>query len=90
LPVWDDSGTYDYAASIKNMRLILAGRNAVAVDTIATLIMKCVPDKVPYLAALQADGLGATDTGLISVIGKTVSEVAKPFAGKHADICPGL
>jgi len=90
LPVWDDSGTYDYASSIKNMRLVLAGKNAVAVDTIATLVMRCVPDKVPFLAALQADGLGTTDTAQITLVGKTVSDVAKPFAGKHASICPGL
>jgi uncharacterized protein (DUF362 family) len=90
LPVWDDSGSYDYPASIKNMRLVLAGRNAVAVDTIATLVMKCIPAKVPHLTALQADGLGTTDTVQISVLGNTVAEVARPFAGKHADICPGL
>lgn len=90
LPVWDDSGTYDYASSTKNMRLVLAGKNAVAVDAIAALVMKCVPAKVPHLAALQADGLGSTDASQISVVGKTVAEVAQPFAGKQADICPGL
>ncbi len=90
LPVWDDSGTYDYAASTKNMRLILAGRNAVAVDTVATLVMKCVPSQVPYLAALQADGFGAADPGQISVVGKAIGEVAQPFFAKHASICPGL
>ena len=51
--------------------------------------MKCLPDKVPYLTGLQADGLGTTDTAQISVVGKKVSEVAKPFAGKQTDICPG-
>jgi uncharacterized protein (DUF362 family) len=90
LPVWDDSGTYDYASSIENMRLILAGKNAVAVDTIATQVMKCAPAKVPFLTALQADGLGTTDTAQISVVGKAVTEVAQPFAGKYLDICPGL
>jgi uncharacterized protein (DUF362 family) len=90
LPVWDDSGSYEYASSLKNMRLVLAGKNAIAVDTIAALVMKCVPSKVPYLTALQIDGLGTTDPGQISVVGKAVSEVAQPFAGKHADICPGL
>lgn len=90
LPVWDDSGTYDYAASIENMRLVLAGKNAVALDTVATLIMKCVPAKVPYLNALQTDGLGTTDPARIRVVGKAISEVALPFAGKHSDICPGL
>jgi uncharacterized protein (DUF362 family) len=89
LPVLDDSGTYDYASSIKNMRLILAGRNAVAVDTIETLVMKCAPKKVPFLTMLESDGLGTTDTTKIAVVGKQVSDVAKPFAGKQTDICPG-
>lgn len=90
LPVWDDSGTYDYASSIMNMRLILAGRNAVAVDTIASSVMKCLPAQVPFLTGLQAAGLGTTDAAKITVLGKQVSEVAKPFAGKQTAICPAL
>ena len=69
-PVWDtppDGGTYDYASSKKNMRLILAGNNAVAVDTIEALVMKCDPKKVPHLTKLEADGLGTTDTAKITV-----------------------
>ena len=84
-----DAGYYDYASSKKNMRLILAGQNAVAVDTIEALVMKCDPKKVPHLTKLEADGLGTTDTAKIEVVGKQVSEVAKPFAGKLTDICPG-
>ena len=89
LPAWDDSGTYDYTSSIKNMRLILAGRNAVAVDTVEALVMKCDPAKVPYLSELESDGLGPTDSSKITVTGKQVAEVAKPFAGKQTSICPG-
>jgi len=89
LPYWDNSGTYDYKPSRKNMRLILAGRNAVAVDTIASLVMKCDPRKVPYLTKLEADGLGTADVSKITVVGKQVSEVARAFAGKLTNICPG-
>lgn len=89
LPAWDGSGSYDYVASQKNMRLILAGKNAVALDTIAALIMKCDPRKVPHLTKLEADGLGSTDVARISVMGKQVSEVAKAFAGAQTAICPG-
>jgi uncharacterized protein (DUF362 family) len=89
LPAWDDSGTYDYASSIKNMRLILAGKNAVAVDTIEALVMECHPAKVPYLRELDSDGLGPSDSANITVLGKQVAEVAKPFAGKQTSICPG-
>ena len=72
-----------------NMRLILAGRNAVAVDTVEALVMKCDPKKVPHLTKLEADGLGTTDIAKITVVGKQIAEVAKPFAGKLTDICPG-
>ena len=72
-----------------NMRLILAGRNAVAVDTIEALVMKCDPKKVPHLTKLEADGLGTTDVAQINLVGKQVTEVAKPFACKLTDICPG-
>jgi uncharacterized protein (DUF362 family) len=84
-----DAGYWDYASSTKNMRLILAGKNAVAVDTIEALVMKCDPKKVPHLTKLEADGLGTTDTAKIQVVGKQVADVAKPFAGGQTDICPG-
>lgn len=83
------SGT-TYAADKMNMRLILAGKNAVAVDTIEALVMKCDPKKVPHLTELEAHGFGTTDISKITVVGKQVSEVAKPFAVKNQTaICPG-
>ena len=95
LPAWDrppDGGMpYDYASSKKNMRLILAGRNAVAVDTIEALVMKCDPKQVPHLTKLEADNLGTTDVSKITVVGnKQVSDVATPFAGAQTSICPGI
>ena len=88
LPVLDQS-TYDYASSKKNMRLILAGKNAVAVDTTMASVMKCDPKKVPHLLELEADGRGTTDLAQITVVGTRVSAVAKPFAGRQTEICPG-
>jgi uncharacterized protein (DUF362 family) len=85
----DNTGYWDYASGKMNMRLILAGRNAVAVDTIEALVMKCDPKKVPHLTKLEADGLGTTDVAQIHLVGKQVAEVAKPFACKLTDICPG-
>ena len=71
------------------MRLILAGRNPVAVDTVEALVMKCDPKKVPHLTKLEADGLGTTDISQIKLVGKQIAEVAKPFACMLTDICPG-
>jgi uncharacterized protein (DUF362 family) len=84
--VW--AGT-NYTNDRMNMRLILAGKNAVAVDTIEALVMKCDPQKVPHLTKLEADGFGTTDTARITVVGQQVADVAKPFVGKQTDICPG-
>jgi gluconolactonase len=86
LPVW---GGGEYSSSKKNMRLILAAKNAVALDTIAAQVMMCDPRKVPHLTLLEADGLGTTDAAKITVVGKQVTEVATPFAGKQTAICPG-
>lgn len=88
LPVLDQS-SFNYASSTKNMRLVLVGRNAVAVDTTMALVMKCDPKKVPHLIKLEADGLGTTDPTQITVIGSQVSDVAKPFASRQTEICPG-
>jgi uncharacterized protein (DUF362 family) len=90
LPAWDSSGRYTYAASKMNMRLILAGKNAVAVDIIESIVMKCAPTKVPHLTKLAASGLGTTDVTKISVVGKQPSEVAVPFAGKQTASCSGI
>ena len=71
------------------MRLVLAGRNAVAVDTVEALVMKCDPKKVPHLTKLEADGLGTTDISQIILVGEQIADVAKPFACALTDICPG-
>ncbi|MGE5557338.1 MAG: DUF362 domain-containing protein [Bacillota bacterium] len=65
-----------------NMRLILAGRDPVAVDTIAALIMGWDPCSVPYLQYLNQDAAGNLDTACIDVCGKSVDAVRKYFAGK--------
>jgi uncharacterized protein (DUF362 family) len=84
--IW--AGT-NYANDKMNMRLILAGTNAVAVDTIEALVMQCDPTKVPHLTKLAADGFGTTDVSQITVAGKQVREVSKPFASALTAICPG-
>ncbi len=72
------------ASDKMNMRVILAARNAVALDTVESLVMGCDPQKVPYLTKLEADGLGTTDTAKITVVGRQVADVLKQFAGPAA------
>jgi uncharacterized protein (DUF362 family) len=71
----------NYTTDRMNMRLILAAKNAVALDTIEALVMGCNPKRIEYLTRLEEDGFGTTDTAAIRVVGKQVSEVQKQFAG---------
>lgn len=52
-----------------NKRLILAGKDALAVDTVHALITGVDPEKVKYLVDLGKDKVRITDTSRINVIG---------------------
>ncbi|MGE5599740.1 MAG: sugar-binding protein, partial [Bacteroidota bacterium] len=78
---YEISRTTDIRQDQMNMRLILAGRDAVAVDTIASLLMGWDPNSVKHLRYLNGDGLGNLDPACIAVAGKKVDEVRKFFAG---------
>lgn len=71
----------NYNTDVKNMRLILASRDAVALDTIESLVMQCDPALVPYLPLLGDAGLGENDPAKITVVGRPVSEVSQPLSG---------
>ncbi|MGE5558238.1 MAG: sugar-binding protein [Bacillota bacterium] len=65
-----------------NMRLILAGRDAVAVDTIESLLAGWDPLSVGYLKYLNLSAAGNIDPACITVAGKTVDAARKKFAGR--------
>jgi hypothetical protein len=67
------------------MRLILAGRDVTAVDTVGTLIMGYDPSSVPYLQMAQQVGLGTTDTAWIQVIGQSVAQVRMDFPAPYGE-----
>jgi uncharacterized protein (DUF362 family) len=66
----------------KNMRMIIAGRDAVAVDTIQALLMGWDPESVKYLEYLNKSGAGNLNTAYITVAGSPVDTVRKDFAGQ--------
>lgn len=80
-PCYEVSRTTDLAQDQMNMRMILAGRDAIAVDTISALVMGWDPYYVNYLRYLNRSGMGNLDTAFIKVAGKKVDEVRKNFAG---------
>ncbi len=80
-PSYDSTGTTDIRQDQMNTRLILAGRDSVAVDTISSLIMEWDPAAVGYLGHLAESRAGNSDVSKIHVVGKRVDEVRKDFKG---------
>ncbi len=75
-------GSTNLAAAQQNMRLILASRDAVALDTIASLIMQYDPARIPHLVTLHNDGFGCVDPSRVRVEGIEPSEVRKRFSSR--------
>ena len=67
------------------MRLILAGRDAVAVDTIGALVMGYDPTTVPYLGWAAGVGLGTDDVSQITVRGLRVGQVRRDFPAPYGN-----
>lgn len=63
-----------------NMRLVMAGRDAIAVDTIEALVTGWDPLSIPYLGYLNKSAMGNLDTSRITVAGNQVDTVRKDFA----------
>lgn len=80
-PCYEVSRTKRLSKDQMNMRLILAGRDAVALDTVEALIMNWDPQSVKYLVFLNKSGLGNICPSAINVKGKRVDEIRKDFAG---------
>lgn len=69
-----------------NMRLIMAGKDAIAVDTVEALILGWDPKSIPYLGTLSNNGMGIMDTSKIRVVGSLVDEVRKNFKIRFANL----
>ncbi|MDF2685749.1 MAG: hypothetical protein K0S55_930 [Clostridia bacterium] len=79
-PCYDAAGISDIKTCQMNMRMVLAGRDAVAVDTVQSEIMNWDPYTVGYLTLLDERGIGNIDAADIIVTGnRTVSQVRTDF-----------
>ena len=67
------------------MRLLLVSADAVALDTIGTLIMGYDPATVPYLDWAAGAGLGTRDVAQITVRGLPVSQVRRDFPAPYGN-----
>jgi uncharacterized protein (DUF362 family) len=61
------------------MDLIVAGRDMVAVDAVATSVMGIDPSEVQYLRLAQEKGVGVSNLGKIEILGEEIEEVKKEF-----------
>lgn len=71
-----------------NMRTIIAGKDPVAVDTVAGLVMGIDPDSALYLKMLDKKGFGNSDPARIRVIGDGVGKVRKFFKTMYGESIP--
>ncbi len=70
--------------SQKNMRVMLASKDGLAIDTVQTNIMNWDHTTVPYLQHLTAAGkTGNGDTKNIIVLGKKVDDIRNDFRGRE-------
>lgn len=60
-------------------RIIIAGRDIVAVDTVAATFMGFNPDKIPHLSLAHSAGLGEGDLEQIKVVGGNLADLAIDF-----------
>jgi len=61
------------------MNLIIAGRDIVAVDTVAAAIMGINPEGVRYLKLAERRGLGVANLSNIEVLGEKIENVKRRF-----------
>ena len=61
------------------LNLLIAGTDAVAVDTVCARVMDIDPAEVLPLCLAQSMGYGVLDEREVKVIGKSVEEVRRPF-----------
>lgn len=62
-----------------HLGIIMAGRDPVAVDTVASMIMGFEPGEIPFLQAASEAGIGVSDINSIEVMGNSIEEVKMPF-----------
>jgi hypothetical protein len=74
--------TLSLEADQMNMRVILAGAEPVAIDTIEALCMTWDPQTVNHLVYFNDDSAGNLDTACITVKGVQVVDIGKDFEGR--------
>ena len=72
------------------MGIILAGRDVVAVDAVASAVMGLDPLEVDTTRLASEYGLGEGDLAAIEVLGESIESVRRPFARPNIEFDPEL
>ncbi len=74
------------AATQMNMRLILASRDSVALDAVASIVMGYDPQEIGHLVHLHNSDAGCVDTAGIRVNGTDPVSVRKQFQNRKGEV----
>jgi uncharacterized protein (DUF362 family) len=87
--LWGQEGFGPISGTPRQMDVLIAGSNPVAVDAVASRVMGLDPAQVPvcFLAYLQ--GLGPLEADDIEVLGPKLEEVSQPFQLPELDLSGG-
>jgi len=76
-------GTYTYLSPTKdagiNTKVLLVGRDAVAVETVGAALVGLNPEKIPVIQEAVKRSLGKGDIGKIEVLGSSVESLKEKF-----------
>jgi len=76
-------GTYTYLSPTKdagiNTKVLLVGRDAVAVETVGAALVGLNPEKIPVIQEAVKRSLGKGDIGKIEVLGSSVESLKERF-----------
>jgi uncharacterized protein (DUF362 family) len=84
-PCFEQTGATDIRQDQMDMRLVLAGRDCVALDSVESLVMEWDPAAAGYIGYLAQAGLGKSGAADIRVVGERVDLVRKDFAGTYPE-----
>lgn len=65
--------------TLVEMGLIIAGKDAVAVDAVTSTIMGFHPEEIPLVDGASKAGLGTADLNEIQIVGTSIKEVQRRF-----------
>lgn len=86
-------GLWEYPEDCVPLNVVLAGADALAVDSVGAALMGFDPDKILHLRLCADRGLGEFDLSRIRIVGERLEDLKRPFKPSFAvlsDRYPGV